>query len=49
LSLPVVRKNRSTKEVEDDGAVRTVPRHGGISLTCPLLYAQLGGVYQKTL
>src|SRR3569623_1852017 len=38
-----------TKEVEDDGAVRTVPRHGGKSLTCPLLYAQLRAVYQKTL
>jgi hypothetical protein len=40
---------RHKREVEDDGAVRTVPRHGGKNLTCPLLYAQLGGVYQKTL
>src|SRR3569832_1203443 len=50
LSLPAAKNNRRHKrEVEDDGAVRTVPRHGGKSLTCPLLYAQLRAVYQKTL
>jgi hypothetical protein len=50
LSLSVAKQNRRHKrEVEDDGAVRTVPRHGGKSLTCPLLYAQLDGLYQRTL
>jgi hypothetical protein len=50
LSLPVAKLNRRHKrEVEDDGAVRTVPRHGGKSLTCPLLYAQRSAVYQRTL
>jgi hypothetical protein len=49
LSLPEIKTRRYKREVEDDGAVRTVPRHGGKSLTCPLLYAQRDEVYQKTL
>jgi hypothetical protein len=49
LSLPDEETRRHKREVEDDGAVRTVPRHGGKSLTCPLLYAQRREVYQEML
>jgi hypothetical protein len=49
LSLPDEKNRRHKREVEDDGAVRTVPRHGGENLTCPLLHAQLYEVYQETL
>jgi len=41
------RRMPHKREVEDDGAVETVPRHGGDA--CLLLRTQRRAVYQKTL